>query len=207
MATATLKAPSCAQSPTPAVVSRPQKLFTVAEFQQIVRHGIVTAKDRCHLIRGLIVRRPPINPPHATVLNKLVGKLAVLTDGVAALRVQTPIALADSQPQPDLSIAAGSQDDYATSHPGPKDVLLVIEVADTSLPDDKTEMLQLYAENKLPVYWLVSIPNRQVEVYTLPRGGKSPTYRGRAVYGPGQAVPVVLAGQTLGSIPVSELLP
>ena len=63
------------------------------------------------------------------------------------------------------------------------------------------------AENKLPVYWLVNIPNRQVEVYTLPRGGKSPTYRGRAVYGPGQDVPVVLAGQTFGSIPVSELLP
>ncbi|MFO0850226.1 MAG: Uma2 family endonuclease [Gemmataceae bacterium] len=203
MASAILNAPS----PSAAPVSRPLKLFTVAEYQQMVRHGIVKATDRCHLIRGLIVRRPPINPPHATVMSKLYEMLIPLVVGVGCVRPQTPVALADSQPQPDVTVAVGRQDDYATVHPGPKDVLLVIEVADSSLLADKTEMFQLYAENKLPVYWLVNIPNRQVEVYTLPRGGKSPTYRGRAVYGPGQAIPVVLAGQAVGSIPVSELLP
>lgn len=204
MATATLNAPTTAPVP----VLRSQRLFTGAEYQPLVALGIIKATERCHLVRGLIVRRNPINPPPAAAVRRATRLLtAVVSNGGAFVQGQLPITLADSQPHPDLAVVLGSEDDYAGRHPGPREVLLVVELADSSLPDDKAEMCQLSAENKLPVYWLVNIPNRQVEVSTLPRGGKSPTYRGRVVYGPGQSVPVVLVGQTVGAIPVSELLP
>lgn len=187
--------------------ARPQKRFTVAEYHKLLDVGVVTAKDRCELIRGYIVEKPVINPPHATVVTKLMQQLVALLGAKAAVRVGLPITLSDSEPHPDLVVAAGVLDDYETAHPRPGQIQLVVEVADSTVAEDQTSQLELYAEAGLLVYWIVNIPDRRVEVYTQPRGGKSPAYRARRDFGPRDSVPVVLAGKDRGAIPVREILP
>jgi Uma2 family endonuclease len=125
------------------------------------------------------------------------------------LRAQQPVTIAagDSEPEPDVVIAVGPYGRYAERHPGPKDVALVVEVADSSLSEDQTTKHGIYAAARLPVYWIINLVDRRVEVYSDPRGGKNPTYRARQDYGPGDSVPVTLAGKTVGSIPVREILP
>jgi hypothetical protein len=80
-------------------------------------------------------------------------------------------------------------------------------VADSTLHRDQTTKLELYAGAKVAVYWIVNLVDRRVEVYTQPRGGKSPTYKTRTDYGPDDAVPVVIAGKRVGTIAVKDLLP
>lgn len=193
-----------APPPPPAM---PQRRFTVDEYHRLIDIGLLTDADRCELINGYIIERPPINPPHATVVRKLMVQLLKLVGFDVVLRVQLSITLPDGEPVPDFVLAAGTDDDYTARHPRPIDCHLVVEVSDSSLGFDTGEKLAAYAAAKVSVYWVVNIPGRRVEVYTNPRGGKAPTYRTRTDYAPGQDVPVVVAGKTLGSLPVSELLP
>jgi len=200
MATATL-------TPTPAPGGPPQRRFTVAEYHKLGEVGILTPADRCELIHGLIVEKPVINPPHAAAVRRVNRHLTALLGAEVVIGVQQPITLSDSEPEPDVVVAIGTEQDYAKRHPGAREVPLVVEVSDSSLPDDQTTKLGLYAAAKIPVYWIVNIPERRIEVYTQPRGGKSPTYRQQDDYGPDDSVPVVVAGRQLGTIPVKELLP
>lgn len=199
MTTATL-------SPAPPP-GRPQRRFTVAEYHKLGDLGILTPADRVELIHGLIVEKPVINPPHTTAVNKLTRLLLTVAARACSVRMQQPITLADSEPEPDGVLAVGTDDDYAARHPRPRDVALVVEVADSSLPDDRGTKLRLYAAAKLPVYWIVNLIDRRVEVYTDPRGGKNPGYKTVAEYGPGAAVPVVVGGADLGAVAVADLLP
>lgn len=199
MSTVTLALPS----PPP----RPQKRFTVAQYHRLLELGIIKKEDRCELIHGLIVEKPRVNPPHATAVTRLLNRLFPLVAGLATLRVQLPITCSDSEPEPDLIVAVGTEEDYEHRHPGPRDVLLLVEVSDSTLDDDTTTKLQLYAAEKVAQYWVINLIDRRVEVYTNPRGGKTPAYRSRTEYTPGHAVPVTIGKKTVGSIRVSELLP
>jgi Uma2 family endonuclease len=185
----------------------PQKRFTVEEYHRLIDLGILREDERLELIHGFIVEKPPIKPPHATTVRKLTRLLIGLVGDAAVVQTQLPITLSDSEPVPDLAIVASPEERYESAHPGPRDVLLAIEVSDSSLPDDQTTKLQLYAVEKIARYWIVNLIDRRAEVYTQPRGGKNPTYRARQDYGPNDKVPVTLAGRTVGSIPVREILP
>ena len=92
-------------------------------------------------------------------------------------------------------------------HPGPKDLVLVVEVSDSSLGFDRGTKMAVYAAAKIVQYWIVNVNDRRVEVYTQPKGGKNPSYKLRTDYGPGDAVPVVVAGKQVGAVAVKELLP
>jgi Uma2 family endonuclease len=199
----TTRPPAATVAPPPL----PQRRFSVTEYHKMMDAGIIKSGDRCELIHGFIVERPRINPSHATALSKLTRRLFALLGESTLIRVQLPITLPDSEPEPDVVISIGTDDDYEIGHPGPKDILLVCEISDSSLADDQTVKLPLYAAAKLPVYWIVNLRDRRVEVYTEPRGGKNPTYRTRQDYGPDDAVPTVLVGRTIGSLAVAEILP
>ncbi len=186
---------------------RPYRI-TVDQYHKMLESGSLTKRDRCVLIRGILAEKPTINPPHAIAVFQLTTALFKLLGFEAAVRIQMPITLPpDSEPQPDGVVALGYGKDYLTRHPKPQEIAIVVEVADSSVSVDRNAQLALYASHKLPVYWVINIPERRIEVYTDPKGGKSPTYRTRTDYGPDDAVPVVLAGKSLGSIPVRELLP
>ena len=125
------------------------------------------------------------------------------------LRTQKPITIAsqDSEPEPDLAIVLGPDTRYDDNQPTPRDILLIVEVSDSSLEEDRGDKLQCYAAARIPCYWIINLRANIIEVYTLPRGGRNPMYRSRVDFAAGMAVPVSIAGKTLGTIAVDEILP
>jgi hypothetical protein len=114
----------------------------------------------------------------------------------------------DSEPEADVAIVRGRRRDYAQRHPEPNEVALLIEVAGGSLERDRGWKKRLYAAACLPVYWIVNLVDKQVEVFTGPSGPcDCPNYANAAVYRVGQAVPVVLDGQLVEQIAVDEMMP
>ncbi len=181
--------------------------FTVAQYHEMGRLGILKTSDRVELLDGWIVRKPMISPAHAYAVHWLSTALPVLLAGDWVVRSQQPVTLSTSEPEPDVAVAIPPGTKYRDRHPESREVALVIEVADDSLARDRGIKLNKYAAAKVPEYWIVNIPDRRVEVYTQPRGGKSPAYRGRRDYGPRESVPVALAGKDRGAIPIREILP
>jgi Uma2 family endonuclease len=114
----------------------------------------------------------------------------------------------DSVPEPDLSIVRGASRDYSQRHPKACDVALLIEVSDSSLAEDRGDKLQTYASAGVPVYWIVNLPNRRIEVYTEPNGAATPPhYHKSQFFCPGDEVPIVLDGVEVGRLNVSDVLP
>lgn len=191
----------------PAIPPLPVRRFTVDEYHKMIETGILKSGDRFELIHGWIVRKMTINPPHTYSVNAVQDALRALQLPKAHVRGQQPVTTSDSEPEPDVVLAVGSKDDYKVRNPRPSEVLLLVEVADSSLHEDRTTKLELYAASKIAVYWIVNLVDRRIEVYTEPRGGKNPAYKLQTNYGPDDTVPVVVAGKQIGRIPVKELLP
>jgi Uma2 family endonuclease len=185
----------------------PVRRFTVDEYHQLIQTGILKSGERVELIHGWIVPKMPTNPTHASIVRRLDRLLQRLVGDGAVVGVQQPITTLDSEPEPDLTVSRGPEVRYFMSHPTADDIHFVIEVSDTTLAFDQGEKLALYARAGVLMYWIVNVEARGVEVHTQPRGGRRPTYRTRTGYGPRDAVPVVIAGKRVGSIPVSDLLP
>jgi Uma2 family endonuclease len=121
---------------------------------------------------------------------------------------QNPITTGESEPEPDIAVVRGTTDDYPDRHPGALDLALVVEVADSSLPGDRGFKKSLSARAAIRVYWIVNLPQRQVEVYSDPTGPmESLDYRQRQDYGESDAVPLVIEDREVGRIAVRDLLP
>ena len=145
--------------------------------------GIFRQDARLELIDGEIFEMSPIGNAHAACVKFLNRFLSRLFDGVLIIGVQDPVRLNDfSEPQPDLSLLRWRDDDYREAHPTPADVLLVIEVADTTVAADRKVKVPLYARAGIAEAWLVNIPERQVEIYSDPAEG---SYRRAEVFGRG----------------------
>jgi Uma2 family endonuclease len=186
----------------------PLRLFTVDEYHEMIEAGVFVGGRRCELIHGLIVEKPLPNPPHSKSTRRLIRRLVPLfpaPDWVVG--IQDAITLSDSEPEPDFYAATGPENKYDDHHPGPKDLVLVVEVADSSLGFDRGTKLAMYAKARVVEYWIINVNERRIEVYTQPRGGKNPTYKRQTNYGPDDEVPVVIGGKQFGRIPVKELLP
>ena len=107
------------------------------------------------------------------------------------------------EPEPDVAIVRGTDDDYEHRHPGPTDVGLLVEVSDATLDRDRDEKRPAYARGGIAVYWIINLVDRQVEVYTDPGPDG---YRSSRVFTPGQVVPVVIDGRQIGQIAVDDIL-
>jgi len=180
--------------------------FTVAEYHEMIRVGVLTTEDRVELINGYLVNKMPQNDPHASTVRRLTEDLVRVVPPGWLASSQLPITLADSEPEPDGAVVRGGRRTYDHRKPGPADFGVVIEVADSSLRFDRLVKLEDYAVAGIPVYWIVNLVDGQVEVYTGPTA-TPPAYRTRTDYRPGDAVPLVLDGTTVGTISVSDLLP
>ena len=182
--------------------------FTPAEYDELGRLGILGPADRVELLEGYVVHKMSQNPPHAGGVYAVQDVLGALLPAGWIVRIQSTTALPDSRPEPDAAVVRGDRRTYFARHPEPADFGVVIEVADTSRLDDRRDKLRVYARAGLPVYWIVNIPDRQVEVYTDPQPAANPPgYATSAVYKSGDAVPLVLDGAAVASVPVAELLP
>ena len=194
-------------SPERPAGERPLYRLSVRQYETMIAAGILGDEDPVELIEGLLVRKMPQLPPHATTLDCAQEALRSLLPGGYRLREQKPIALPGSRPEPDLAVVRGSAGRYAESHPGPKDIAFVAEVADTTLAYDRAEKARIYARGRIPVYWIINVIHGRVEVYSGPKGGRAPAYRRKQEYGPDDAVPVVIKGREVGRVAVRDLFP
>ena len=155
-----------------AAVAIPRHRFTVDDFARLGEAGIFAEDDRVELIDGKIRDMTPIGQPHAWIVNRLARRLVTRIDE-AYVSVQNPLRLdGHTEPQPDMVVARGGEDDYADRHLEAGDVLLVIEVADSSLRYDRAEEMPRYGRSGIPEAWLVDVTGRAVTVCTtLGAGG------------------------------------
>ncbi len=121
------------------------------------------------LIHGEIINMSPIKSEHASIVDFLTEELIVSLRKKAIVRVQNPVTLNDiSEPEPDLVIAYYQNHRYKQAHPTPKDIILIIEVADSSLNYNREIKMPLYAELGIPAYWIINLIDQQVEIYRKP---------------------------------------
>jgi Uma2 family endonuclease len=147
----------------------PLRAFTVEEYLAMGRAGILDEDDRSELIEGAIVEMTPINPPHSGTVIKVSHRLGRALGDKALVSTQNPVRLGDrSLPQPDFALLRPVPDFYQTVHPAPADVLLMIEVADTTVRYDRSIKAPLYARAGIVEYWLFVLPRREIEVYRNP---------------------------------------
>ena len=185
----------------------PSSLYrlTVEQYEAMVDSGIFTGRDKVQLINGYLVAKMTQNTPHATA-DDLCGDLlnCVIPPGWY-VRVAKPIRLPaeSSELEPDRCVVRGSIRDYSAQHPGPADLALVVQVADSSLDDDRMQA-DIYGRAGIPVYWIINLIDRQVEVYSNP--GPS-GYQLLEVFVPPHVLTVMIDGVEVGEIPVAEILP
>jgi len=145
--------------------------FTVADFARMTEAGIFAEDDRVELIDGEIRAMSPIGPRHAAIVKRLNALLSRQVADRAILSVQDPIQLTDyTEPQPDLAVLRVREDFYVQAHPMPTDVLVVVEVAETSLEYDREEKVPRYAQVRIPEVWLLDVERETVTQYTQPGG-------------------------------------
>ncbi|HUF85361.1 MAG TPA: Uma2 family endonuclease [Acidimicrobiia bacterium] len=144
-------------------------LFTADEYQRMGEAGLFGEDDRLELIEGEIVEMAPIGSRHAACVDRLTRLLTAQVGDRAIVRVQSPIRLsARSEPQPDVTLLAPRTDFYGEAHPGPGDVWLVVEVADTSGAWDREVKARLYARAGVPEMWVVDLDAEVVDVLRDP---------------------------------------
>jgi Uma2 family endonuclease len=142
--------------------------FRVEEFERAFQ-GV----PHVELLRGEVYQMSPIGPKHVHKVAQLDARLQETLRGKAVVLVQSPLRLSeDSEPEPDLMVLRPPLDRYREKLPTPEDVLLLVEVADTSLEFDREAKLPLYAEAGIPEVWLVNLKENLLEVYRDPRGGR-----------------------------------
>jgi Uma2 family endonuclease len=187
----------------------PLHRLTVEQYHSMIDAGVFTEHDKVELIEGLLIEMSPIRRPHSYVVQQLAHILGRLTAGQWEVFQQQPVTLATSEPEPDLSVVRGTNEDYKTEHPVAAQIGLVIEVADSTLAFDRNVKSKVYAAAGIPEYWLVNLPKRQVEAYRDPRAGESesPEYQPCEVIAADGTLALVLDGHRFGDIAVASFLP
>lgn len=146
--------------------------FNVDEYYKMLEAGILSEDDRVELVEGEIVDMAPIGVPHAQCVNRLTRLFSQLLLEEVIVQVQNPIRLnQQSEVQPDLALLKLRDYSRDQQHPGPEDVLLVIEVSDTTLVADQREKVPLYARSDISEVWIVNLPQELLEIYSQPQGG------------------------------------
>ncbi|HJR07043.1 MAG TPA: Uma2 family endonuclease [Pyrinomonadaceae bacterium] len=146
--------------------------FSVAEFERMGEAGVFTKDARLELIEGEIIEMSPIGSRHAACVKFLSRFLNRVVGDIALVSTQDPIRLNDfSEPEPDIALLRLRDNFYSDAHPTPADVLLIIEVADTTLGYDRQVKAPLYAKAGIAEVWIINLTDEQIEVYAEPSGG------------------------------------
>ncbi|TAL43792.1 MAG: Uma2 family endonuclease [Methylovulum sp.] len=154
-----------------ATVNPVKHLTNLDEWRRLGEANIFPPDSRLELINGEILEMAPIGPNHAGHLKRINNLLTLLVAGKAIVSVQDPLQLGDlSEPEPDFMLLKPNADFYSSRHPNAGDVLLLVEIADTSLKFDQNQKLRLFALHGIPEYWLLNLNDSCLEVYRKPRG-------------------------------------
>ncbi len=142
--------------------------FSVDDYEQMIQAGILTENDPVELIRGEIIEKMSIGDEHCACVNRLNHILSRRIGDRAIVSIQNPVRLVDSEPEPDVALLRPTPDFYASGKPQASDIVLLIEVADTSIDFDRDVKLPLYAEAGVRELWIVDLQAGRVEVHRQP---------------------------------------
>ncbi len=182
--------------------------MSVEEYEYLIKGGFLGPDDNVELLEGHMVLKMARGPEHDFAILAFNNRLVRMVPEGWQVRPQSATKLSDSVPEPDYAIIRGSESLFRHRHPTPADLALVIEISDSSLSRDTKHKTRIYARAKVPVYWIVNIPDRRIEVYADPTGPtEEPKYQTRTEYPVGTAVPVILDGTQVGTIAVADVIP
>ncbi len=182
--------------------------FSVDEYYRMIEAGIFSEHERLELLDGRIVTMMTRLPPHEVCLRLVSKALDRCLPAGFDLRVQSAVTLTDSAPEPDCAVVLGDTRRYIDHHPGAKEIALVVEVSDSSLRIDRIDKAEIYARDSLPVYWILNLSERQVEVHTDPTGDVDrAAYRVTAIFKQSDRLPFMLEGRQVADFLVADLLP
>lgn len=177
--------------------------WTRERYEKAVDAGVLTTDDRVELLDGLILNQMSQNEAHAVVTSVVAAVLRSGAGPETHVREEKPIALSgSSEPEPDVAVVRGGVREFLRQHPEPSALILLVEVAETSLARDRTVKAALYAEAGVPEYWIVNLVDRTVEAHRDPAAG---VYRTKTTHGADGSIAPLHAPEA--SIPVADLLP
>ncbi len=184
--------------------------FSVEQYHRMIETGILDETDKVELIEGIIIEKYPVEPPYHYTVYELTAVISDLVGPGWFVRPHSAITLSRAEPEPDISVVRGRNADYKPRNPGPADIGLLIEVADTSLEFDRQVKLRIYAAADIPEYWIVNLRDRQIETHRDPRPAADST---EAAYYSGETTPatgkilLTLDNHRCGEIAVAAILP
>jgi Uma2 family endonuclease len=181
------------------------KRLSVDQYDRMVENGILPETNRFELISGRIVEKEVKGPKHRSGTQRTLRAIQrLLPAGWHACKEEAVrIPNRRSEPEPDISVVRGTIDDYEDRHPGPGEIALVVEVTRSSVAKDR-RLARVYGAGGIPVYWIVNVSKRQLEVYANPSSGAYPP---PTILSETETVALCIAGQVVGRIAVADLLP
>ncbi len=179
--------------------------ITVDEYEQMIEDGTIGEDDPIELIEGRLVAKMTKKPDHMSSSGRARRAIEIVLPLGWHARVEGPVRIPsrDSEPEPDLTVVRGEIDDYEDRHPDPADVALVVEIAKSSLAEDR-KLAETYGGGGIPIYWIVNLVQRQLEVYARPVNG---TYSALTILKKNELVDLIIDGQAVAQIAVADLLP
>ena len=180
----------------------------VDQYHEMIRTGILTSDDQVELLEGWLIPKMPKNPPHRIVTKLTRNALEKIIPDGYYVDSQEPITLPDSEPEPDVVIVRGTTRDYQESHPEAEDVMLVVEVSDSTLERDRGVKKRSYARAGIQCYWIINLVDDTCEVYTNPNNSYAePDYQNCKYYNSVNDVPVFIDQNEIGRLNLRTLLP
>jgi len=184
--------------------------LSIEQYEAMAEAGILDNDDRVELVDGLLVKKMTKYGPHRVATGLASDTIAAILPQGWHVSKEDPVRIPGraGEPEPDISVVRGGRRDYLKRHPERTEVALIIEVAESSLDFDRGAKLRMYAGGGFPIYWILNVVDRQLEVYTEPSGDAEPMgYRQTAVLKPGDSVTFAIEGAEMGPIAVADLLP
>lgn len=180
--------------------------FSVEQYQQMIVNGTIAEDAPVELLEGWIVTKMSKNSPHRITTRVTRGELERHIPQGYYVDTQEAILTADSMPEPDVVVVKGQPRDYPNNPPDAKFVALVVEVSDSSLKRDRKAKQGIYASAGIPVYWILNLQDRVLEVYTSPLP-EDKRYAETTIYHPDDFAPLVIDGKEITQLAVKDLLP
>jgi Uma2 family endonuclease len=192
----------------PRVGSTTLRLFTTDEYDAMIRAGILRDGEPVELLGGLICKKMGKTPEHMASKSRTLNALSrIAPAGWHAVSEDAVIISGYDEPEPDVTLRRGELEDYDHRKDTADDIALLAEVAVSSIETDRGEKLRAYAAAGIPYYWIINLNTQRVEVYSSPSVGDAARYENHEELAPGDQVDVVIAGNTVGQVAVTAILP
>ncbi len=179
--------------------------ITVDRYEQMIESGSLGEDDPIELLNGVMVWKMPKSPQHSAVTRRCVRTIERSLPPGWHVHKEDPVRIPDyDEPEPDIAVVRGDDDLYLNRHPGPGDIALIVEIADSSLRRDRGEKREIYARAGIPAYWIINLVDRQIEIYS---GPTTAAYPPPTILKASDSVELMIEGRSAGRIAVADLIP